>query len=63
MTFDLVLLGASGFTGGLTAEYLALHAPPELRWAIAGRNPARLRAVRQRLTALRPELADLPTAR
>ncbi len=25
--FDIVLFGATGFTGGLTADYLAAHAP------------------------------------
>ena len=39
---DLVLLGATGFTGGLTARELAQHAPAGLRWAVAGRDPARL---------------------
>ncbi|MDT0183449.1 saccharopine dehydrogenase NADP-binding domain-containing protein [Microbacterium sp. ARD31] len=48
---DLVLFGATGFTGGLTAEYLAAHAPAGLRWAIAGRNPDRLASVRGRLGA------------
>ena len=48
---DLVLLGATGFTGGLTAEYLAAHAPAGLRWAIAGRNPDKLESVRGRLGA------------
>ncbi|HET7385857.1 MAG TPA: saccharopine dehydrogenase NADP-binding domain-containing protein [Nocardioidaceae bacterium] len=46
---DLVLFGATGFTGGLTAEYLASHAPPGTRWALAGRSRARLEAVRERL--------------
>jgi saccharopine dehydrogenase (NAD+, L-glutamate forming) len=46
---DLVLFGATGFTGGLTADYLAAHAPAGLRWAIAGRNADRLEAVRARL--------------
>jgi short subunit dehydrogenase-like uncharacterized protein len=57
---DLVLFGATGFTGGLTAEYLAAHAPAGCRWALAGRNPAKLEAVRERLVAIDPELADLP---
>ena len=39
---DLVLLGATGFTGGLTARELAHQAPAGLRWAVAGRDPARL---------------------
>jgi short subunit dehydrogenase-like uncharacterized protein len=47
--FDIVLFGATGFTGGLTADYLAAHAPTGLRWAIAGRNPDKLEAVRRRL--------------
>ncbi|MEU8128150.1 saccharopine dehydrogenase NADP-binding domain-containing protein [Micromonospora sp. NPDC049049] len=59
-TYDVVLFGATGFTGGLTAEYLARHAPAELRWALAGRNPQRLAAVRDRLAAINPGLADLP---
>jgi short subunit dehydrogenase-like uncharacterized protein len=44
--YDIVLLGATGFTGALTAGYLAKHAPAELRWALAGRNRAKLEAVR-----------------
>jgi short subunit dehydrogenase-like uncharacterized protein len=46
---DVVLFGATGFTGGLTADYLAAHAPAGLSWAIAGRSIERLRAVRDRL--------------
>jgi short subunit dehydrogenase-like uncharacterized protein len=57
---DIVLFGATGFTGGLTAEYLARHAPAKARWALAGRSPEKLEAVRQRLTAINPALADMP---
>jgi len=57
--YDLVLFGATGFTGGLTAEYLAEHAPGDCRWALAGRNRAKLEAVRDRLAVIDPELADL----
>jgi short subunit dehydrogenase-like uncharacterized protein len=56
---DIVLLGATGFTGALTAEYLAEHAPSGLRWALAGRNRAKLETVRDRLAKLDPALADL----
>ncbi|MFG1890485.1 saccharopine dehydrogenase family protein [Micromonospora sp. NPDC049051] len=59
-TYDVVLFGATGFTGGLTAEYLARTAPPGLRWALAGRNPGKLAGVRDRLAAIDPELAGLP---
>ena len=58
--FDVVLFGATGFTGGLTAEYLAEHAPDDCRWALAGRNQGKLEAVRDRLIAIDPTLTDLP---
>ena len=58
--FDVVLFGATGFTGGLTADYLAGSVPDGCRWALAGRNQAKLEAVRDRLAAGHPELADLP---
>ncbi|GAA3654616.1 saccharopine dehydrogenase NADP-binding domain-containing protein [Nocardioides ginsengisoli] len=47
--YDVVLFGATGFTGGLTADYLAAHAPAGLRWALAGRSETRLAEVRDRL--------------
>ncbi|MBY8883416.1 saccharopine dehydrogenase NADP-binding domain-containing protein [Streptomyces sp. PTM05] len=58
--YDIVLFGATGFTGGLTAEYLARHAPEGCRWALAGRDPAKLERVRERLAALDPACASLP---
>ncbi|MGW0945373.1 saccharopine dehydrogenase family protein [Streptomyces sp. NPDC002623] len=47
--YDIVLFGATGFVGTLTAEYLAAHAPAELRWAIAGRDEKKLEELRERL--------------
>lgn len=47
--YDIVLFGATGFVGTLTAEYLAANAPEGLRWAIAGRSDDKLRALRERL--------------
>ena len=46
--FDLVLFGATGFTGGLVADYLAGSGPAGLRWAIAGRDRNKLEAVARR---------------
>ncbi|MBL8677880.1 MAG: saccharopine dehydrogenase NADP-binding domain-containing protein [Myxococcales bacterium] len=45
--FDLVLFGATGFTGRLVAEYLAERCREglSLRWAMAGRDRAKLQAV------------------
>jgi short subunit dehydrogenase-like uncharacterized protein len=57
---DIVLLGATGFTGELTAAYLAKHAPEGLRWALAGRNQEKLEAVRGRLAQIDSELKNLP---
>ena len=59
-SYDVVLLGATGFTGALTAEYLARHAPDGCRWALAGRSTSKLEAVRAKLVAIDPTLADLP---
>ena len=41
-TFDIVLLGATGFTGGLIADYLAAYAPSAVTMAVAGRNAGKL---------------------
>ena len=47
--FDLVVFGASGYTGRLVAEHLAHQAPPDLRWALAARDASRLQAVHRDL--------------
>ncbi|GAA1518794.1 saccharopine dehydrogenase family protein [Kribbella lupini] len=52
--YDVVLLGATGFTGALTAAYLVENAPPGLKLALAGRNQAKLEKLRSDLKA--PEL-------
>ncbi|MEZ4364633.1 MAG: saccharopine dehydrogenase NADP-binding domain-containing protein [Kofleriaceae bacterium] len=49
--FDVVLFGASGFTGTLVAHHLAEHGG-RLRWAVAGRDAAKLDAL----------VAELPIA-
>jgi short subunit dehydrogenase-like uncharacterized protein len=58
--YDIVLFGATGFTGGLTAEYLARNAPDTLHWALAGRSIAKLESVRERLAKIDPRFAELP---
>ena len=54
------MFGATGFAGALTAEYLAYHAPTDCRWALAGRSPEKLAAVRDRLAAIDGRHADVP---
>ncbi len=56
---DIALFGATGFTGELTAQYLAANAPPETRWALVGRNRAKLEEVRGRLALRFPKAASL----
>ena len=47
--FDVVLFGATGFTGKLVAERLAERAPEGTRIALAGRSLAKLGSVRDEL--------------
>lgn len=65
--YDIALFGATGFTGALTAEYLAAHAPPGTRLALAGRNQGKLEALRDRLGAemgiLRADVTDAESVR
>ena len=53
--FDVVLWGATGFTGKLTAEYLLRrHGGEDIRIALAGRNAAKLEAVKKELVEIDP---------
>lgn len=47
--FDVVVYGATGYVGELTARYLADHAPIGTKVALAGRNETKLATVRKRL--------------
>ena len=55
--YDVVVLGATGFTGALTVQYLAGRADGNTRLALAGRNRTKLEDVRSRLS---PAHAQLP---
>ncbi|MEX0845959.1 MAG: saccharopine dehydrogenase NADP-binding domain-containing protein [Balneolaceae bacterium] len=48
-TFDIILIGATGFTGKRAARYLSRHAPKSLSWGIAARNPDKLSNVAREL--------------
>jgi short subunit dehydrogenase-like uncharacterized protein len=56
-THDVVVFGATGFVGRLTAAYLARSAPEGTRIALAGRSRERLEAAR---AALPPRAAEWP---
>ena len=51
--FDIVVYGATGFTGQLVAEYLATQykADGNLKWAMAGRCKEKLASVRDAIGA------------
>ncbi|MFN3600466.1 MAG: saccharopine dehydrogenase family protein [Dietzia sp.] len=55
--FDIVLYGATGFTGGLVADYLLRNIPEGGAWAVAGRSRVKLDALVARLAA---EMPDVP---
>lgn len=44
-TYDLIVFGATGYTGKLTSEQVLLTAPDSLKWAIAGRSAQKLEAI------------------
>ncbi|WFD28525.1 hypothetical protein MNAN1_003537 [Malassezia nana] len=56
-TYDLVLYGATGFTGSIAAQYLATH-PQQPKIAFAGRNEAKIRSVIDKLTNVSFERAQ-----
>ena len=50
--FDIIVYGATGFTGRLVAEYLAAHySGGDVRWAMAGRSADKLGRVRDEIGA------------
>jgi short subunit dehydrogenase-like uncharacterized protein len=53
---DIILYGATGYTGQLVADYIRRNLPDGLCWGIAGRDAAKLAAVRDAIGAP----ADLP---
>lgn len=62
--YDLVLLGATGYTGKLCAEHIATHLPTDLKWAVAGRSGQKLETLVDELKTynadrLRPSTRNL----
>ncbi|MCC6584189.1 MAG: saccharopine dehydrogenase NADP-binding domain-containing protein [Chitinophagales bacterium] len=54
--YDIVLFGATGFTGSLVAEYFAHNVSfKKVKWALAGRNTEKLNAIKNKLIAINPE--------
>lgn len=58
--FDVVVYGATGFTGTLTAEYLQDTYGGGVRWAVAGRSQDKLEALVKALSERRPDAPVVP---
>lgn len=56
--YDIVLYGASGYTGKLTAEQITLELPTDVNWALAGRSAGKLEAIAAELKGLSPNRAQ-----
>jgi short subunit dehydrogenase-like uncharacterized protein len=56
--FDIVVYGATGFTGQLVADYLAAHDAnqEQIRWAMVGGSLHKLKRVRDAISAVDPPL-------
>ncbi|PLB50814.1 hypothetical protein P170DRAFT_355574 [Aspergillus steynii IBT 23096] len=53
--YDIVLLGATGYTGSLCATFIVENFPSTLKWCIAGRSATRLEKLVKDLTAQSPD--------
>lgn len=53
--YDLVVFGATGYTGLLCAEHITTHFPTDLKWAIAGRSAEKLQNVINECKSLNPD--------
>jgi len=57
--FDIIVYGASGYSGAITCEYLANKASSNVKWAIAGRDTSKLESLRAELGKINPACAGL----
>ncbi|OBT64338.1 hypothetical protein VE03_06742 [Pseudogymnoascus sp. 23342-1-I1] len=53
--YDIVVLGASGYTASIGAEYIAKNSRTDLKWAIAGRSRGKLEVLADELKAINPD--------
>jgi len=53
--YEVVVFGATGYTGKLTAEHITTNLPSDLKWALAGRSESKLEAVAAECKTLNPD--------
>lgn len=50
--YDIVVLGATGYTARICAEYIARKLPTDLKWAVAGRSESKLQTLVEKLKVI-----------
>lgn len=53
--YDIIVFGATGYTGKYTSEHIVQNLPIDLKWAIAGRSTSKLQTLANELKALNPD--------
>lgn len=53
--YELILFGATGYTGKLCAEHTTTALPTDLTWAVAGRSASKLQTVVDEIRPLNPD--------
>ncbi|OLN83710.1 Saccharopine dehydrogenase-like oxidoreductase, partial [Colletotrichum chlorophyti] len=53
--YDLVVFGATGYTGTFVAEHITTHLPSNLKWAVAGRSESKLQNLISECKKLNPD--------
>lgn len=53
--YELIVFGATGFTGKYTCEHIVSQLPTDLKWAVAGRSESKLQSLVQELKSLNPD--------
>nr|XP_036586685.1 saccharopine dehydrogenase [Colletotrichum truncatum]KAF6797242.1 saccharopine dehydrogenase [Colletotrichum truncatum] len=53
--YDLVVFGATGYTGNFVTEHITTHLPSNLKWAVAGRSESKLRRLVAENKKLNPD--------
>ena len=61
--FDVIVYGATGFTGCQAVRYLQRNAPSELRWAVSGRNRDKLQKLGAGVPVIAANSTDMQEAR
>ncbi|MBD3615200.1 MAG: saccharopine dehydrogenase NADP-binding domain-containing protein [Gracilimonas sp.] len=59
--FDIILIGATGFTGKRAAQYLKDHTPDTLKYGIAARNPDKLGLIAEKLNFAKNQCFTIDT--